>query len=177
MLVKGAVTAESRGNSATTEDNRKALVERIATSTNFSRSARLRCLLVYLCDRVLEGEASQIHEQEVGQKVFGRPADYDTGTDNIVRVHASMLRKRLEQYFSEEGADEPVLLEIPRGNYAPIFRQRAESEPEQRVEAFVAPHSRTDWRIWVLGSLAVLLACSTAYFLFTGRRSPGVAAG
>jgi hypothetical protein len=170
MLAKGAVTAESRGNGATTEDNRKALVERIAASAHFSRTARLRGLLVYLCDRVLDGDADQIHEQEVGQKVFGRPPDYDTATDNIVRVHASMLRKRLEQYFSEEGADEPLLVEIPRGNYAPIFRHRAESEPVQPAE------TRTDWRIWALGSLAVVFACSTAYFLFTGKRSDAGAA-
>jgi hypothetical protein len=67
-----------------------------------NRSARLRDLLVYLTTRVLEDEVFEIHEQEVGHKVFGRPANYDTGSDNIVRVHAAMLRKRLEQYFAEE---------------------------------------------------------------------------
>ena len=72
----------------------------------------------------MEGPA-EIHEQEVGHKVFGRPRDYDTGSDNIVRVHASMLRKRLEQYFAEDGAAEPVIVEIPRGNYAPVFHERA----------------------------------------------------
>jgi hypothetical protein len=41
----------------------------------------------------------EIHEQEIGRKVFGCSADYDTATDNIVRVHASMLRKRLDQYL------------------------------------------------------------------------------
>lgn len=94
----------------------------------FQQSARLRDLLLYLTDRVLDGDVDEIHEQEVGVKVFGRPANYDTSSDNIVRVHASMLRKRLEQYFASEGADEPMVVEIRKGNYAPIFHARPEVE-------------------------------------------------
>src|SRR2546423_13881306 len=106
------------------EQESRKLVERVAASRYLAKSARLRDLLVYLSDRVLIGSASEIHEQEIGHRVFGRPTDYDTGADNIVRVHASTLRKRLEQYFAEEGAAEPLILEIPKGNYAPVFRKR-----------------------------------------------------
>ena len=105
-------------------DDRRLLVERVAASLYFNRSSRLRHLLVYLTDRVFENETAEIHEQEVGAKVFGRQADYDTAADNTVRVHASMLRKRLELYFAAEGADEELILEIPKGNYAPVFRVR-----------------------------------------------------
>src|SRR6266404_6375415 len=107
------------------DDERRALVERVLSSELLTRSARLRDLLVYLTGRVFEDASVEIHEQEVGREVFGRPADYDTGSDNIVRVHASTLRKRLERYFSEEGAAEPLILEIPKGNYAPTFRERS----------------------------------------------------
>src|SRR5260370_25349772 len=99
-------------------EERRLLIERVASSRYVSRSARMRDLLLYLSTGVLVEDAFEIHEQEVGHKVFGRPLNYDTGSDNIVRVHASMLRKRLEQYFSEEGAHEPVIVEILKGNYA-----------------------------------------------------------
>src|SRR5581483_11050989 len=89
-------------------EDRRLLVERLAASPYINRSARMKDLLLYLTDRVLEDEAAEIHEQEVGHRVFGRPPDYDTGADNIVRVHASMLRKRMDQYFAAEGASEPV---------------------------------------------------------------------
>src|SRR5215469_2422316 len=108
----GAQTA----NGANTGDTRRLLVERIAASPVVSKSARLRDLLLYLCDRVLEDKVDEIHEQEVGHHVFGRAADYDTSVDNIVRVHASLLRKRLAEYFSHAGAQEPIVIEIPKGN-------------------------------------------------------------
>jgi hypothetical protein len=97
-------------------EERRLLVERVATSSYFNRSARLKDLLHYLADRVLEDEVEDIREHEVGHRVFGRPPEYDTTADNIVRVHASMLRKRLEQYFAAEGAAENLIIEIPKGN-------------------------------------------------------------
>jgi len=144
------------------DEETRRLVERVAASRYLSKSARLRDLLVYLCDRVLDGAVTEIHEQEVGHKVFGRPADYDTGSDNIVRVHASTLRKRLEQYFTEEGAAEPLIIEIPKGNYAPIFRSRTPTPPPTS--------SRRDWRTPVLGVLACVFAISTAVLLLRGAR-------
>lgn len=105
-------------------DARARLIERIVQSRYIARSARLRDLLEYLCDRVVTEGALEIHEQEVGHAVFGRAKDYDTALDNIVRVHASTLRKRLEQYFAEDGRDESLIVELPRGNYAPLFRAR-----------------------------------------------------
>src|SRR5579863_1423764 len=117
-----------QGHGIKVVDERRLLVERVASSRYVNRSARLRDMLIYLADRVLDEEAGEIHEQEVGHRVFGRPPDYDTTSDNIVRVHASMLRKRLEQYFGSEGAHEPLILEIPKGNYALVFRARTEPE-------------------------------------------------
>jgi hypothetical protein len=147
---------------------RKLLVERIAASRYVSRSARLKDLFFYLSSQVFEGDAGEIHEQQVGHQVFGRPKDYDTSADNIVRVHASMLRKRLEQYFAAEGANEPLILEIPKGNYAPVFRER----PEPEIVPAPIPEFRrsADWRLWTLAAIAVLFACSTAYLLL--RASP-----
>lgn len=104
------------------------LTERILASSQLNRSIRLSKLFQYLCERVLDDDVQEIHELELGQKVFGRAPRYDTMADNIVRVHASMLRKRLAEYFRTEGAVEEYIVEIPRGNYAPIFRRRTTEE-------------------------------------------------
>src|ERR1035438_5241912 len=161
----------SQANGIKTAEARRLLVDRVASSRHIHRSARLRDLLLYLTNRVLDQDIDEIHEQEVGHNVFGRPANYDTSSDNIVRVHASMLRKRLEQYFADEGSGEPLVIEIPKGNYAPLFREREESvaTPPPRVAPLVEASSvlsrPADWRIKWLGLLAGLFACSTAYLL------------
>src|SRR5205807_269514 len=136
---------------------RRKLVERVAGSRYLAKSARLRDLLIYLSERVLNESASGIHEQEIGHRVFGRPADYDTGADNIVRVHASTLRKRLEQYFAEEGTAEPLILEIPKGNYTPVFRKRESPAAVQEPAAAQAPPTFSrDRRVPVLAAVACL---------------------
>ena len=68
---------------------RKELVGRVVSSSTICKSARLRELFLYLCNRVLDESVDDIHELELGHKVFGRPEHYDTAADNIVRVHAS----------------------------------------------------------------------------------------
>jgi hypothetical protein len=105
-------------------EERRALIERVAASTQFRRSARLRDFLLYVGGQSLKEGCPEIHEQEIGAKVFGRPSSYDRSQDNIVRVNATELRKRIEQYFASEGAHEPLVLEIPRGGYKPIFHRR-----------------------------------------------------
>jgi len=110
-------------------EERQALVDRIAGSNELRRSARLRAFLLYVWSRVAADQAVVIHEQEIGSAVFGRPEYYDTSVDNIVRVNATELRKRLERYFAEEGAGEELILEIQRGSYVPCFRRRTVAPP------------------------------------------------
>jgi hypothetical protein len=66
----------------------------------------------------------EINEQKIGEAVFGRPRNYDSSIDGIVRTQASRLRQRLELYFSEEGLDEAIRIVIPRGGYVPVFEPR-----------------------------------------------------
>ncbi len=102
-------------------DPRWLLVERILATQDFERSPRLSEFLSHICRLFLEGRSSDINEQYLGEAVFGRPPGYDASADSIVRSHALRLRHRLELYFSNEGAHEPLQIEIPRGGYVPRF--------------------------------------------------------
>jgi hypothetical protein len=110
------------GSSAS--DPRRALVDRIIVSSTFAKCERLSSLLAYVCDLTLNGRVKEINEQKIGEAVFGRPRNYDSSIDGIVRTQASRLRQRLELYFSEEGLDEPIRIVIPRGGYVPVFEPR-----------------------------------------------------
>jgi len=108
-----------------TVEERRALIERVAASEHFRRSARLRDFLLYVGRQSLKEGCPEINEHEVGEHVFGRPSTYDRSQDNIVRVNATELRKRIDTYFETEGAHETLVLEIPRGGYKPLFHSRA----------------------------------------------------
>lgn len=111
------------------------LVQRIAKSRQFEKSARMREFLFYICDRFLHGRPSDINEQLIGHRVFGRRVDYNPSDDNIVRVEARNLRKRLEDYFANEGNKEPVVVLVPRGGYVPVFQERSLAAIAPAVEA------------------------------------------
>src|SRR5208282_1007841 len=75
-------------------EERRALIDRVARSEQFSRSVRLRDFLLYVGKQSLKEGRPEINEQEIGHKVFGRPLTYDRSQDNIVRVNATELRRR-----------------------------------------------------------------------------------
>ena len=122
-----------------TEEERRALVQRIVASTPFRKSARLRDFLLYVAAASLRDAHAELTEQEIGEKVFGRPVSYNRSQDNIVRVNATELRRRIDHYFAEEGIKEEIVLEIPRGGYKPIFHQRANTAIPLVKAAVVSP--------------------------------------
>lgn len=154
----------------------QALLDRILASSQLKRSTRMRDLLAYVGRRALEDGCEQLHEQEIGTEVFGRAAGYDTSVDNIVRVNATELRKRIDAYFeSPEGRDETLTMEIPRGSYIPVFRyrpvespiaavppepaliQEPEAEPVNVVPVMPDPPRARHWT-WLTGAVAAGIA-------------------
>ena len=57
-------------------------------------------------------------------QVFGKEETFDPRTDPIVRVQARRLRAKLVRYYREEGRADETVIELPKGGYAPVFRQR-----------------------------------------------------
>jgi hypothetical protein len=152
---------------------RHALLQRVLWSHQIEKSGRIRDFLVYVCERALQEPAAEIHEQEIGSRVFGRDGDYDTTVDNIVRVTASQARKRLEQYFASEGASEPIILEIPKGKYTPVFRERGQAEAETAAASesqTQALPSRRNTAVYALAASTALLAILVVWLAVSLRR-------
>ena len=160
-----------------------ALLERMVASPQLKRAARLREFLLFVGRRALKQDCGQVHEQEIGCEVFGRPPGYDTSTDNIVRVNASELRKRIEDYFESDGKAETLILEIPRGSYKPVFRQRAaKAEPvaeepdfalKEKAEAGAAvkPRPMLYARLLAASGVAILALSVACGGLWTENRA------
>ena len=122
-------------------EQKRELVQRVVNSEVFRRSPALRAFLLYITERVISGCTEELKEQSIGAEVLGRKPNYNPADDNIVRVRAHELRGRLEKYFSSEGADEAVVITMPRGAYAPEFVPR---KAEQLAEARSKPQAGED---------------------------------
>jgi hypothetical protein len=171
-----------------------ALLERVAASQQLRRATRLHELLLYIGKCALKDGDEKVPEQKIGVEVFGRHENYDTSVDNIVRTNVSELRKRIDVYFESEGANETLLMDIPRWSYIPVFRYRKVEppitvEPPAAAPAIPAPPPRSRWMMTALiaaASAAVLLAMVSIYFwvqyrrldqsLYPWRHEPSVAA-
>src|SRR5712692_7437546 len=105
-------------------------LERILASTGFNRNERLSRFLRFAVERHLAGNDTDLKESIIAVEVFGRRADYDPKLDSIVRSEAGRLRARLADYYAGDGKNDDVIIEVPKGGYAPLFRLRS---PQQEV--------------------------------------------
>ncbi|HZS53926.1 MAG TPA: tetratricopeptide repeat protein [Bryobacteraceae bacterium] len=98
-------------------------LERVLSSTCFSRNERVSRLLRFLVERQLEGRENELKESVIGVEVFGRRPDYNPKLDSTVRSEAVRLRALLDRYYSTEGSQDALVIELPKGGYIPAFRQ------------------------------------------------------
>jgi hypothetical protein len=115
------------------------LAQRVVAGPHFARSPLLSKFLLFVVSETLEGRAGEITEHQIGVQVFDRPSDYRTLEDNIVRNYARQLRKRLAEHFAEQGALEPVRIDIPVGGYVPIFISPSDTHPAEPTQASPIP--------------------------------------
>jgi hypothetical protein len=144
-------------------DERWQLVQRIVCSPPFQKSTRLRELLQYLVEQTMHGNAHELTEQHIGNALFHKPSDYSPLEDSSVRVHVRQLRLKLHEYFNEDGRNEPTILEIPKGTYAPVFRAVHKLDPvPTAVASKLNPVSfwrrRALWPWFLCGILCVAVA-------------------
>jgi adenylate cyclase len=96
---------------------------KILASPEFQRSPMLRDFLHFIVEKTLAGQAQEIKGYTVATQVLGRRADFDAGKDPIVRILAGRLRRGLERYYSTQGRQDPVRIDIPKGAYVPMFQE------------------------------------------------------
>lgn len=101
-------------------------LDEILKSSHFRTSKQSQHLLQYIVSQSLEGRVEGLKERIIGVEVFGRPHDYDTNADPIVRSRAAELRKKLAQYYVEEGSECPIRIKFSPGSYLATFSDAGE---------------------------------------------------
>lgn len=158
-------------------------IDRLTKSHILHSSESLCKLLRYLAEHSLDHPGIAMKEYQIATEVLGRPTGFDPQSDSTVRVQAGRLRVKLAEYYTHEGVDDPIRVELPKGSYALTFHAQptrpglslipplpAES-PQKAPDLPMIPRG---WAITVL-ILLVLLAASlvtSAVLLSQRMRTP-----
>jgi adenylate cyclase len=137
-------------------------VERVLASPEFSSANRLQQFLAFVVRERLRG-VETIKETELALRVFNRRSSFDPSGDSVVRVAASNLRSRLRDYYLGTGAQDSVIIEIPKGSYVPAFRAR-----ERQAAALPSPPRRRWWIPAAFATAAIAIAAAV-YWLIPAR--------
>jgi hypothetical protein len=91
-------------------------------------------LLRFVVDETLAGRGDRIKEYSLGVSVLGKADSFDPKADPIVRVQMRRLRERLARYYANQGRNDSLVIDIPKGRYMPAFRPAAGSRDKPREE-------------------------------------------
>jgi len=143
-------------------------LERVLASPVFRNSKRYASVLRYIVEQTLGQPDLQLKERTIGIEVFGREPDYDTASDHVVRSAIAEIRKRLAQYYQEDGSTAEVRIELQPGSYVPQFRtmpvERQIAQPRLHVTSQPPKQPVSVWaaRKWIITGLALGLTLATA---------------
>jgi TolB-like protein/Tfp pilus assembly protein PilF len=119
----------------------------VIASRAFAGSKRAQDFLQLIVEHALEGRFDSLRERMIGAEMFGRPIDYDTANDAVVRVKATEVRKKLAQHYQESGKKTAVRIELPIGSYVPKFQWES-------LETSAQPSAETDLPVFAEGTTA-----------------------
>ena len=117
----------------------RAQVERMTASTVFRNSPQLATFLWFIVEARLRGKAERLKGYTIGVEVLRRDTNFDPQVDPIVRVEATRLRRALERYYAGPGAQDTIVITLPRGGYAPRIGWRTAHEQFAGTGATLEP--------------------------------------
>ena len=174
----------------TSEEDRELVLKEldaIVSSYHFRGSKRYPAMLKYVVSAAIDGRASDLKERTLGVEVFGRDPDYDTNADPVVRISAGEVRKRIAQFYHENGHGAKLEIELPVGSYVPEFHLREPEVSEARTGHDVEKAASTEgrlhknlyrYRIVVLAAIVVLAVAAAfgfyAYHKATSLKSTSI---
>jgi len=162
------------------EGEKRDALAAVLNSGAFARSAQLRALLRYICERDLSGHPEDLTEYQIAVDVLGRRKDFSLTDDSTVRNRAYELRQRLEKFYSSERPDAAVRIDIPRGGYVPVYTRH---HPTAALEPLIhlprkgrpTPAGPAPRRLAAVILASIAIACGlgvAAGYLFFGHPGP-----
>jgi len=96
-------------------------LDRVLSGEEFDGARRLQAMLKYIVEEELAGRGGRLKGKIIAEDVYGRKVTNAPDGEPVVRVDASRLRRRLQQYYNAAGQSDAIKIEIPSGTYVPTF--------------------------------------------------------
>jgi len=96
-------------------------LQRITESSEFKATPRRKRLLNFLVEELLAGRTRELKGYSIATLVFERDDSFDPQTDPVVRLEARRLRHDLDGYYASAGRENPLRINIPKGQYTPVI--------------------------------------------------------
>ena len=139
----------------------RAELAQVLASNDFRKAHRQSELLAYIIEASLADRKKDLIGKNIAENVFEidptSPRDMST-----VRVEIGRLRRRLRRYYAEEGASNPVRIDIPTGGYAPKFTSASTTLPLEQK-----PASRSIW--FLTFAVLVIAIAGLSLYILDGR--------
>lgn len=161
-----------------------AQIDRLIASGVLRGSESLCRLLRYLAEHAMGHPGVAIKEYQIAVEVFGRPPDFDPRLDSTVRVQTGRLRAKLADYYAGEGAEDRIVVEVPKGSYSLTIHERPAPDPETERPPRPTPASaefpaqieparaKSTVALTALSIVAVSLLVALLVLLFYGPLQP-----
>ena len=96
-------------------------LKQILASADFVSGKKLSQFLSYVVAQTLNGKPDSIKQYTIAVDALGYGDDFDPNTIPTVRILAGRLRRAIDFYYQDQGADDPIRIDIPKGSYVPVF--------------------------------------------------------
>jgi len=154
-------------STSVTREEKLEQLEKVLQCRALQGSESLRAFLRFVGQKAIDNQDHDLKEYTIATEVFGRNSDYNSRIDSVVRVQASRLRTKLQEYYATEGKGDKIIIDLPKGHYSPVFSHlqdangsahTADLEPEVAAPV-AAPHRSSRWQLKaaVIGSTLLAL--------------------
>ena len=153
------MSASEQNQPSVSESESRRALSRVLASDIFGNTDRLKNFLAYIMQETLAGRGDLIRGKTIAMDVYGRTPSTSGKAENVVRVDARRLRRRLVEYYASEGNNDPVRIWVDSGGYIPRMEIREDGPAEE--PAFRSFGFRTGTAI--IAFVAVLFAVASVW--------------
>lgn len=147
-------------------------LRRVLQSKQFASAPKRSRFLEFVAEQTFQGNGDKLNEYLIGVEVYERGTGFEPQEDPIVRVQAHEIRRALKKYYTEDGSQSVLRIDLPSGHYVPVFSRSSLAAPEStEPSTHAADLPDAGSRLpWVLTIALAVTCCVLGIFLAVALR-------